>query len=854
MSRLTNLAPTTASDIKKMEEADRRATQFCSLLYQRREAEKFMASDEPTDGSNAHSASRFANTVKLSDSKNMAQDCATEAEVMELTARKLRQQADALNNYESLQKTLTALRSGAPINTALEELLKPIPTFACCGQSFTSYRELFDHQALRHEENLILGTTADSRTGRGDQRSQGTQTHAPPPSVRPQDLSIEPETTELQAPPAEMKDLSIGHDSRPNESDSEPQIIGFVEDTNQAEIIQCAGKATEWQPLAVRQMPVPIAVPEKNAKTFTSDFLVQTFGGFLWTPGLYYIPEIPAVEDFRAYWIVDGEWDPYLPSAPGEHGAKLSPIEDRMSDADAWPDLADLLNTPVFVRPPGKKEYKYYGNYSIFRMSDKLDYDRMMEHVPLKVREYWANQLTSPKRPEWLTRHLMEHFWPPPRYYGPIPADIRLQSERTLATEKPGRGESLEAEVELALKAYALSLKDWEREARVNMLGITASGDPESEERARQFMMDSFARAEGEDPPGLRLWWEYLQCVGYDEQLYESLVQLKYQPESQRHQLNVGGKERQTDGISVASRATPPIYPPTNDEQIKIWLDGSSASMANAAPPNPNLQTPSLSGAGTDVGSDTIRSEASVEGPTENVWTDDDGAGSDHGRVAEDWWNDDQAGWDGVQASRPSTTNDTSDWRAASQANSWHNGVTECEVEPSSQPGTANHPSFLDNMSGPSNHIRRTRTRTFASASRRRASPPLESAPEPESTEGISVSEPLKPSSRAHVHGIRPRERNQVANNETSGVTMPMRPVLPSGRLRMLASNASWSSEMARAGASNDQRQSEEKKMGGKPDMQAGSVSGVEETGPAGVSNYKRRPGRKIFVPPHRRK
>jgi len=34
-------------------------------------------------------------------------------------------------------------------------------------------------------------------------------------------------------------------------------------------------------------------------------------------------------------------------------------------------------------------------------------------------------------------------------------------------------------------------------------------------------------QADAADPPGLRLWWEYLECVGFDSAFYNTIAKLQ---------------------------------------------------------------------------------------------------------------------------------------------------------------------------------------------------------------------------------------------------------------------------------------------------------------------------------------
>ena len=272
-----------------------------------------------------------------------------------------------------------------------------------------------------------------------------------------------------------------------------------------------------WQPLAVRTMiakPLPNTI--NNVETFTWELLALNFGGFQWSPGFYFVPGQSIIPS-KSYWILDAELEPFLPGAPGKHGAKLTAFyNETPSDPGEAPDVENYMSVPVFVRAEGGNEYKYFGNYSQNRFSDKLDYDAIMTRVTEDVRQYWAKQLTDKGRPEWVTKCLMQHFWPRPTYDGPIPTDEALATPATAETAATNISTAMERRVTKGLKAYAAELAVWEKETRVQANYLTD-----------KVIMEAFTKADAEELPGLRLWWEYLEFVNYDQDFYDMLCKFK---------------------------------------------------------------------------------------------------------------------------------------------------------------------------------------------------------------------------------------------------------------------------------------------------------------------------------------
>ncbi|KAK4544142.1 hypothetical protein LTR36_004640 [Oleoguttula mirabilis] len=272
-----------------------------------------------------------------------------------------------------------------------------------------------------------------------------------------------------------------------------------------------------WQPLGVRKMPAPPAIDiSDNVETFTWEFLQLNLHGAQWSPGYYFIAHESRLKS-KAYWVLDGEYEPFLPSAPGQHGAKLTAFfNSTLSERGEAPTEFNYQKTPVFVRAAGSKEYVYYGDYSQRRYSDRLDYDRVMESVPAKVRTYWAEQLTAEARPGWVTKSLMEHLWPKPTYDEPIPTDETIASPASAESAATDYSAVLEKRVSKGLRDYAQELKEWEKDARMQVSLLKEVN-----------LERSFAMADADEKPALRLWWEYLQFAQYDQELYEGLVTLK---------------------------------------------------------------------------------------------------------------------------------------------------------------------------------------------------------------------------------------------------------------------------------------------------------------------------------------
>lgn len=276
-----------------------------------------------------------------------------------------------------------------------------------------------------------------------------------------------------------------------------------------------------WKPSAMEQMP-PSGVTNSSThrETFTWEHIHHQLRGEQYSPGLYLVkptrPSKPALLNGRTYWLLELSFEPFAPTKPGEHGAKLTAFfNETMDNHGNAPADSDYLDVPVFVCLGGS-EYTYMGTYSQTRFSDKLSHSELHQHIPKEVLEYWAETLSDKDRPQWVTEKLMEHFWPKPKYEGPFPTDSAIATPTTTVTEAGNPDTALEKRVVRSLQQYAQSLKDWRKDAdmRVGLLSKDA-------------LMGSWKKPDIDVEPGLRLWWEYLQCTGYDEQLYNGLVARK---------------------------------------------------------------------------------------------------------------------------------------------------------------------------------------------------------------------------------------------------------------------------------------------------------------------------------------
>lgn len=188
------------------------------------------------------------------------------------------------------------------------------------------------------------------------------------------------------------------------------------------------------------------------------------------------------------------------------HGAKLTAFFNKAPEEE-FGDLFDTdsnsyENVPMFVLV--NKRYVYFGNYSQTRWSDKLDHDTMTTKVPEHVKNFWAEELASPTREEWVTEELKNHFFRRPEYSGclfaaPDNETTVNSAEEAKLTEKMVRD----------VRKYVDELRQWDREASMK----TAMIKKQSILDAFNAVSDLTAQKEILLTPRSRIWMRLLHFV-----------------------------------------------------------------------------------------------------------------------------------------------------------------------------------------------------------------------------------------------------------------------------------------------------------------------------------------------------
>ncbi|EMD64742.1 hypothetical protein GGP41_002982 [Bipolaris sorokiniana] len=278
--------------------------------------------------------------------------------------------------------------------------------------------------------------------------------------------------------------------------------------------ITVRGESESWKPHHITTLaPLAGNIPCADV-TFHPDFLANHLGGIPWSPGLRFVKgKGPCILKNRTYYQLDLENEPYLPQAPGMHGAKLTAFFNKAPEEEFGglfdADSNSYENVPMFVLV--NKRYVYYGNYSQTRWSDKLDHETMATKVPERVKNFWAEELASPTREEWVTEELKKHFFRRPEYSGRIFA--APDKETTVNSAEDAK---LTEKMVRDVRKYVDELRQWDREASMKTAMIK-----------KQSILDAFNASDMDETPALRLWWEYLECVDWKKDFYDLLVTLQ---------------------------------------------------------------------------------------------------------------------------------------------------------------------------------------------------------------------------------------------------------------------------------------------------------------------------------------
>ncbi|KEQ75302.1 hypothetical protein M436DRAFT_41498 [Aureobasidium namibiae CBS 147.97] len=260
---------------------------------------------------------------------------------------------------------------------------------------------------------------------------------------------------------------------------------------------------------------------------FSRTFIITHLGGMKWLPSFYSVPESErSLLPGRGYYLLEDTTEPLAPAFPGAHGSLVTPILRLPESNDpSTPAPESMLNAPLFIKHGDG--YVYYGMYSHLR-SDRLDLERCNALIPAYLKEHWASQLTSPRRPKWVTEALQNHLRPPPSY------------------PRPSTSASSDA-ITAALSTHHRALESWHRDT----LLLTSFLRPAN-------ILDAFAAPDtGASTPGLRFWCLGLKCEGWDKGFYEMMKREERLWDKQGKRDGEKEREAQKDMLRLLGRGKP---------------------------------------------------------------------------------------------------------------------------------------------------------------------------------------------------------------------------------------------------------------------------------------------------------
>ncbi|KAI5202297.1 hypothetical protein E4T39_04751 [Aureobasidium subglaciale] len=256
-----------------------------------------------------------------------------------------------------------------------------------------------------------------------------------------------------------------------------------------------------WQPAYLNDL-APLSVEELEAipstekmHHFNRSFILNHLGGSRWLPSFYSTPgaEISLLPG-RGFYLLEDTTEPLAPLSPGSHGSLLTPVL-RLPDADNpdTPNTSTMEDAPLFLKQGDG--YVYYGMYTYLR-ADRLDVERCNLVVPASVKSFWADQLTHPQRPKWVTEALQKHLCPQPTYTGPLPHNAD------------------EDKISTALSTHLLAITTWYKDTHLKTSFL----------RPEHILAAFEASDTGAEMPGIRFWGLGLRCEGWDEKFYGMMV------------------------------------------------------------------------------------------------------------------------------------------------------------------------------------------------------------------------------------------------------------------------------------------------------------------------------------------
>ncbi|KAF7910412.1 uncharacterized protein EAE98_012099 [Botrytis deweyae] len=282
----------------------------------------------------------------------------------------------------------------------------------------------------------------------------------------------------------------VKREYRSNDSDVTNVLFEVTPVPEMAESVQNVSEFqnTVQMPTIMRRMPLTqdLHLPPQPHTKFEYRFLRDSLGGRRITDGWYSSNgSTEAFANIGPYGLMNREFDPLLPCLPGVHGAQISPC---------LPPNKIGQTFPLFISDIGDSQFQYYGTYEVM-VSDRLGHNQMLE-LPEQIKRHWARKLGAGSAHGSKASPIIYAL----RYMWPRKECGWWNAENDSYTDQEG------SEME-----------------SIDSMSRTITKE-EAQDITEGVVMAAFDRPDLDDPPGVSLYYEYLKCVGYDLELYHTLV------------------------------------------------------------------------------------------------------------------------------------------------------------------------------------------------------------------------------------------------------------------------------------------------------------------------------------------
>ncbi|TGO60523.1 hypothetical protein BOTNAR_0144g00160 [Botryotinia narcissicola] len=241
-------------------------------------------------------------------------------------------------------------------------------------------------------------------------------------------------------------------------------------------------------PAVVRRFPsIDFQLPPQPNTAFSYRFLKNCLGGSSIANGWFESKVIGRALQVHLYALLNREFDPLVPRVPGTHGTQITPEL----------HFSTIKRFPLFIRDSDHSGFRYHGTCKVMR-SDFFGHNEMLE-VPEHVKKYWASRL------------------------GNLPT-CGLKSGPTVGTLKemcPKVPTGLWDASKKEMTSYTNERGNFEEGLEVLRRSITGE---EAQILSKDEILVAFERNDLDDNPGVSMYYEYLECVGYDVDLYQTLL------------------------------------------------------------------------------------------------------------------------------------------------------------------------------------------------------------------------------------------------------------------------------------------------------------------------------------------